>query len=232
MQIYELYPCLQNMPFHLDFSTPHSTVLFWKYDDKSDEFDHNALIEPENFQRIEHYHPKKLSEYLMVRRLLKMVLPNHKILYKTIGQPYLHPKDAFISITHSFPFAALAVSNKRVGIDIEKIMPKILKIKEKFLHDSELQWTQNENEVEWLTVIWVIKEALYKLHPSKYWSLKKHYRVEPFSLEDTSAICCSVFDEQFTDSYNAKVFRMGEYYFALVEEHHVLNFKISSGSLF
>jgi hypothetical protein len=38
----------------------------------------------------------------MVRKLLKSLKPDSKILYKE-REPFLSPKDAEISITHSFP---------------------------------------------------------------------------------------------------------------------------------
>ncbi len=219
------------MPFYQDFTNQNATILFWKYDEQ-DRFNHEELIEAENFGKVENYHPKKLQEYLMIRRLLKMLKPGHKILYKTIGQPYLFPKDAFISITHSYPFAALAVSQKRVGIDLERIMPKIVRIKHKFLYDTEISWTENEHEVQLLTIIWVIKEALYKLHPCKYWSLKKFYEVEEFSLDNLSNIRCRVFDDEFEDRYIARVSRIEDFYFAIIEENHQINYKIPANSVF
>ncbi|QFG52629.1 4'-phosphopantetheinyl transferase family protein [Chryseobacterium sp.] len=219
------------MPFYQDLTDKNASILFWKYND-DDAFDHKALIEPENFAKVEHYHPKKLIEYLMVRQMLKMLKPDHKILYKTIGQPYLFPKDAFISISHSYPFAALAISQKRVGIDMERIQPKIVRVKHKFLNDAELSWTETEDEVELLTVIWAVKEALYKLHPSKLWSLKKHYQVEAFILDQLSNLKCRVFDEDFEDCYTARVIKMEDYYFAVVEEDHMLNYKVLTSSPF
>ncbi|MHA6697589.1 4'-phosphopantetheinyl transferase family protein [Chryseobacterium sp. A321] len=218
------------MPFYQDFTTENAQILFWKYE-STDTFDLPNLLGRETQQQVENYHPKKRLEYLMVRQMLKLNRPGHRILYKSIGQPYLDPKDAFVSITHSFPFAALAISQRRVGIDIEQIMPKIKRIEHKFLHDSEISWTRGEFQVEFLTVIWVIKEALYKLHPSKYWSLKKYYRVEPFSLEDLSKVRCEVFDTHFKDSYIARVQKIEDYYFAIIEEHHELNFPLKANAL-
>lgn len=231
VQIYELIPLPQNMPFYQDLTDKNAAIQFWKYNE-DDVFDHTDLINPEDFAKVEHYHPKKLIEYLMIRQMLKMLKPDHKILYKTIGQPYLFPKDAFISISHSYPFAALAISQKRVGIDMERIQPKIVRVKHKFLNEAELSWTETEDEVELLTVIWAVKEALYKLHPSKLWSLKKHYEVEKFSLNALSEICCRVFDVDFEDAYTARVTKMEDYYFAVVEEDHSLNFRIPDTSPF
>ena len=213
------------MPLFKDFSNDHATILIWNYDE-TEEFDHQKLIEAENRERVERFLPSKLAEYLMIRTMLKNTLPDHKILYKTIGQPYLFPKDAFISITHTFPLAALAISKKRIGIDLEKASPKILRIKEKFVHPNEFLWIDKRFEVEYLTVIWVIKEALYKLHPSKYWSLKKHYEIQSFDLDDLNEVKCRVFDENFEDQYVAKVITINEIYFATIEEDHVINYII------
>ena len=206
------------MPFYCDYSDENASILSWKYHE-DDHFDLEELIEPENLERVMGFHPKKMKEYLMVRKMLKMALPNHQIMYKTIGEPYLWPNTAYISITHSFPFASLAISNKRIGVDLEKIQEKIVRVKPRFLHPSEYSWTEgSSNEIELLTIIWVIKESLYKLHPSKFWSLKDHYEVFPFEGNDLSKIACRVFDEGFSHDFTAKVIQIESFYFSIVEE--------------
>lgn len=214
------------MPIYKNYSDGKSQIFVWKYDEK-DVF-HDALLIPiDESVKVENYHPKKKLEYLMIRQMLKNTLPNHTIQYKNIGQPYLFPKDYFISISHSFPYASLVISTKRVGIDLEKINEKIFRVKHKFINQNEENWVYNQTEeLQFLTIIWAIKEALYKLHPSKYWSLKKHYSVEKFSLDDLSEISCSVFDDDFVDNYIAKVEKLDNYYFAFIEENHNINYKI------
>lgn len=218
------------MPIYQDFSTDSSRILIWKHH-QSDSLP-ESLIPPSDFEKVKGYHPKKLLEYLMIRRMLSDIKPGAQILYREIGQPYLQPKDAFISISHSFPFAALAISDKRVGIDLEKTVPKILRVKHKFLNEYELLWTASDDEAELLTIIWAIKEALYKLHPSKYWSLKKYYEVERFQLDCLERIHCRVFDDTFEDRYNACVKKMEGYYFAVIEEDHAISFKVAGDSYF
>ena len=102
---------------------------------------------------------------------------------------------------------------------MEKISEKILRIKKKFLHPSEIAWTEGkENEVELLTIIWVIKESLYKVHLSKYWSLKDYYVVYPFDINNLNEINCKVFDDFFSHNFIAKVSEVEDFYFAIVEE--------------
>ena len=164
------------MPLYRDFSDNQATILLWKYDE-AEELNPEFLIEKENLEKVKDYHPTKLKETLLVRKILKSVLPEHKILYDG-RQPYLSPNDYEISVTHSFPFAALAISKNKVGIDIEPFNKKIERIRHKFLREEESGFIEKDKEVAYLTVIWSLKESLYKIHHSNYWSLKKHYEVK------------------------------------------------------
>ncbi|ACU07023.1 Siderophore (Surfactin) biosynthesis regulatory protein [Flavobacteriaceae bacterium 3519-10] len=215
LQIYELIPAPQNMPLYRDFSDDNATILMWKYDE-NEELDSEFLLEKENYDKIKDYHPTKLKELLLVRKILKSVLPEHKILYNG-RMPYLEPRDYEISITHSFPYAALAISKHKVGIDIEPFNPKILKIQHKFLKDEEAGFIEENKETAYLTVIWSLKESLYKIHHSKYWSLKKHYEVKPFSLDFPFNIMCRVHDEKVSDLFKARVEFFENYCFTVVD---------------
>ena len=154
------------MPLYRDFSDHTATILLWKYDEKED-LDPKVLLEEENYEKVKDYHPTKLKELLLVRKILKSVLPGHKILYNG-REPYLEPRDFEISITHSFPFAALAISKNKVGIDIEPFNPKIIKIRHKFLNDDEADFSEERKETAYLTVIGSLKESLYKIHHFNY----------------------------------------------------------------
>lgn len=215
LQIYELIPPPQNMPLYRDFSDDNATILMWKYDE-NEELDPEFLLEKENYGKTKDYHPTKLKELLLIRKILKSVLPEHKILYED-RMPYLEPRDFEISITHSFPYAALAISKNKVGIDIEPFNPKILKIQHKFLNEDEAGFIEKNKEITYLTVIWSLKESLYKIHHSKYWSLKKHYEVKPFSLDFPFGIMCRVHDDTVSDLFKARVEFFDNYCFTVVD---------------
>ena len=203
------------MPLHSVIKTDNSSVQIWKTNEEETEFFLAMELSADREASVQS-HPKKKVEYRMVRHMQQLELPDSTILYKENGQPYLDCEDVFISISHSYPYAAFAWSQKPVGIDLEQIKSKITRVKGKFLNDNEMQWLPTVDEQEYLTVIWAIKEALYKLHPSKYWSLKKHYEVSPFSLENLANVPCKVFDEHFEDVFTAKVSKVDDCYFALV----------------
>ncbi|WP_294203357.1 4'-phosphopantetheinyl transferase superfamily protein [uncultured Chryseobacterium sp.] len=204
------------MPLYRDFSDNNATILVWKYDE-ADELNADLLLEPENAEKVKDYHPKKLLEVLMIRKLLKGLKPNSKILYRE-REPYLFPKDAEISITHSFPFAAIAVSRNKIGIDIEKFNPKILRVIDKFTYEDERGFIPFDHEITFYTIIWSVKESMYKIHHSKHWSLKKHYEVRPFELKYLHHIKCRVHDDQISDEFRARVEFFDDYCFTIVEE--------------
>ncbi|MGC4128440.1 MAG: 4'-phosphopantetheinyl transferase superfamily protein [Bergeyella sp.] len=203
------------MPACKDFSDIKAKILLWKYEE-GEEFDAEKLLEPENFDRIKEYHPKKLLETLMVRKILKDTLPGYKILYNN-REPFLEPKDFEISITNSFPYAVLAISPYKIGIDIERFNPKLIRLKDKFIREEERDFIPKDEEMEYLTIIWSVKESLYKLHHSKHWSLKKHYEVLPFCRENLHSVRCRVHDDETSDEYYARVEFFEDYVFTIVD---------------
>lgn len=203
------------MPLFKDFSDEKATILLWKFDDQED-LDINILLEPENRDKVSNYHPVKIKETLLVRKALKTILPDHKILYNN-REPYLVPADYEISITHSFPFAAIAVSKNKIGIDMEKFNTKIQRIEHKFVKEEETNFFHPDEAVEYLTVIWSVKESLYKIHHSNYFSLKQNYRVQHFDLKNLEKIKCSVYDENRSDLFTARVKFFDDYCFTIVQ---------------
>lgn len=203
------------MPLYRDFSDANATILVWQFHE-DEELDMKVLLEKENYDRVKDYHPTKLKEALLVRKILKSVLPKHQILYNE-REPFLSPNDYEISVTHSFPFAALAISKNKIGIDIEPFNPKIKRIQHKFLEENETHFIEKNKETAYLTVIWSLKESLYKIHHSNYWSLKKHYEVKPFSLDFPFNIQCRVHDENVSDLYKARVEFFDNYCFTIVD---------------
>jgi phosphopantetheinyl transferase len=98
--------------------------------------------------------------FLSVRHLLNEAgYSDADLYYNENGKPHL--KDGkHISITHSFTFSAIIISNIEVGIDIEKNRDKIKIIQHKFVNFEKGFIHKNDNYIEQLTVIWGAKESL------------------------------------------------------------------------
>ena len=127
------------MPIFKEIISEQTQILIWKYSDE-EEFSADLISDEKEFENLKQKSPKRLIEKQMVRQMLRKILPNHKIRYHENGQPYLEPFDKFVSVSHSFPYAVLAISEKKIGVDIEQVKDRIDKIKLKFLHYTEIDW--------------------------------------------------------------------------------------------
>ena len=106
---------------------------------------------------------KRKKEFLLIRFLRNNFFPGKEIAYTETGAPYFKDKSCSISISHSSTFIALAAtSEERIGIDIELIQDKIIKLGHKFMHLDEIARVNPSNEVIQYTSFWCAKEALYK----------------------------------------------------------------------
>ena len=75
--------------------------------------------------------------FLSIRHLLKALGYTPAALhYDVFGKPHL-ADGKFISITHSHNFAAIAVGDNPLGVDIEKERPKVQRIAPKFLSPAK-----------------------------------------------------------------------------------------------
>jgi phosphopantetheinyl transferase len=124
--------------------------------------------------------------FLSVRKLLQHVgYSDFDLYYDAFGKPHLND-GKHVSITHSHEFSAIILSNQNTGIDIELKRDKIIKIAEKF-NDSEFLFLNKEVQSDYisrLTVIWGIKESIFKICNEAGISFKNHIRVHSFQMND------------------------------------------------
>lgn len=125
---------------------------------------------PEDFAVIQSFkHPGRQKQWLGTRLLIKTMTGQNdlRICYDANGKPYLPSDCCNISLSHSGIWAAAACSKRyRVGIDVEQIRPRILKVKERFLREDELMAVSEPFQLEKLHIYWGGKEALFKIFGS------------------------------------------------------------------
>lgn len=122
--------------------------------------------------------------FMSIRHLLAEAgYTDFDLYYDELGKPHLKD-NKYISITHSFEFTAIIVSEEQVGIDIEKTRDKILKIAEKFTPIEEYRTLANEAAIiRKLTIVWGAKESIYKLYAEPGLSFLQHINIADFDLE-------------------------------------------------
>ena len=180
------------MPLYKDIAVCENTrILVWKVTEKIEELQHNNFVNPSNVARLAGMKSEiHQRAFLSVRRLLAIAgYSDADLFYDENGKPNLRD-GKHISITHSHQFAAIIISDKTVGIDLEWARDKILRIANKFAATEEyyLKDETIENQILKLTVIWGIKESIFKIRNEPGISFKDHISVPNFELNSKSAI--------------------------------------------
>ncbi len=76
------------------------------------------------------------------------------------GKPYVKGLNTYFSISHSGDFVVCAVSDKEIGIDIEKIREINPEVSKRFADENELDYINSHKNG--LLEIWTLKEAYFK----------------------------------------------------------------------
>ena len=161
----------------------NSTVYVWHITESFQEL--NTVFLTDNCRNRLYGMKSELHQrgFLSVRHLLNEAgYTDADLYYNDNGKPFL--KDGkHISITHSYTFSAIFISDDEIGIDIEKNREKIKKIAHKFV-DTEHVFLQEKDLIKQLTVLWGAKESLYKIYLYGGLSFKKNIPIDLFRLED------------------------------------------------
>jgi|TARA_B100001093_G_C26695423_1_gene956702 phosphopantetheinyl transferase len=177
-------------------------VLIWKIEESFDTLLKNIELSTKNTDRLNSMksilHQKG---FLSIRHLLAIEgYTDYDLYYDTNGKPHL--KDGlYISITHSFIFSAIILSDIKVGIDVEKKRDKILRIAHKFTFFKNLDKLSLISKIRKLTIIWCAKESLYKSFNRVGLTFLNHIHVEDFNLYQNETTAIVNFDNKI-ESYH------------------------------
>ena len=122
--------------------------------------------------------------FLSVRKLLQEKgYTDHDLYYDEFGKPHLEDCK-HISISHSHDFSIIVLSDVNIGADLEILKDKTLKLAPRFMDVSHLKNLNKEDELIKATVVWGIKEAVFKLKNVIGISFKDHIFEDDFNLAD------------------------------------------------
>ena len=157
---------------------------------------------------------KRQREFCAIRCIRNRKNLPFPILYSAIGAPYFNEIPKKISISHSKELAVFAISPFKVGVDVEPMTERIIKIKDRFTTSSEIGLF-NFNQIKTCTIIWTIKEVLYKLSGLKNVDFLKEMRI--INVKNNQATC------QFMTEYGQRHVK--------IKFHEMANFIISFNPL-
>ena len=126
---------------------------------------------------------KRKEEWLATRLLLNKINPNYSISYNEFGAPELN-NECNISISHSKGLVAISISKQQVGLDIEEISDKVLRVSSKFISKNNL----TDLTAEKATLIWSCKEAIYKWHQKGKIDFIADIKLQSFLIEEKGEI--------------------------------------------
>ncbi len=110
--------------------------------------------------------PGKQLEYAASRYLKHHIFGSKNIAYDSTGAPFIEGV-GFISLSHTSSYVAVAVCSEHlIGVDIEEIREKSIKLSARFITEEEKAFFNQEDETD-MSTLWSLKECLYKLSDRK-----------------------------------------------------------------
>jgi phosphopantetheinyl transferase len=176
---------------------PASQIYIWKISESYEELFLGVALREGSLERLKGMKSESHQKgFLAVRKLLKEAgYTDYHLNYDDYGKPHLSD-GKHISITHSFDFSCVIISDIDTGIDIELRRPLIMKIAERFTAEPFVfRCRANPDEfIRKLTVVWGVKETIFKVRNEPGISFKDHIFSEPFELEDKKTTAKLIFN--------------------------------------
>jgi len=186
----------------------------WEITEDYNQLRSTLILDEKDLETVESFknHQRKL-EWLSVRTLLKEMLgKDSKIVYGPERKPYLHNNLFNISISHSKNLTAILMSKKkRVGLDLEFMTNKILRIADKFLRPEELKQIDVNQELYHLYLHWCAKEALYKICDKVDINFVQNLTIESFKPKEIGLIAGIVNNSYMNERFILNYFTLKNY---------------------
>jgi len=177
----------------------HTQLLVWKITETFDELFQSVALKDVSLARLEGMKAESHQKgFLGVRRLLMEVgYTDFDLYYDEFGKPHLKNKregkrekgeeeqpKKHISISHSHDFSVIVLSEENIGADLEILKDKTLKLAPRFMDVSHLDNLSEEDRLKKATVVWGIKESVFKIKNEVGISFKDHIFENDFRLAD------------------------------------------------
>ena len=174
------------MPFYKEIALNNSSFIFvWKIEEEFNSMFRKVQLKDTSLARLESMKSESHQKgFLAVRLLLQHIgYSDFDLYYDDFGKPNL--KDGKqISISHSHDFSSILISDSISGIDLEVLKEKIVTIAPRFMDIKHIEGLNASDKIKKATVIWGVKEAIFKIKNEKGISFPKHIFENPFRLND------------------------------------------------
>ena len=198
-------------------------MALWKIEESCDQLSSMLGKDCQDVSRPNSDKDRVNLQWLASRNLIRQMLSENEpmVVQKDVfGKPHLSGSPYKISISHSFDYAAVLInSDCEAGIDIEKISDRAVRVSSKFISTEEFKMLRQPNDQEMVTLIWAMKEAVYKFYGRKELDFRKHIRVNPFNLQRVGHCAVDLLKGQEAQQLMVRYEKFGDYMIAYVLEN-------------
>ncbi len=179
---------------------PNTNLYLWKITEDFNTLYRDVQLKDVSLARLEGMKSESHQKGFMAVRLLLQHLgySDFDLYYDEFGKPHLRKEyreknkeerqnntaEIHISISHSNGFSGILVSDQNVGLDIEQLKEKTLRIAGRFMDVAHLENLSEAEKIKKATVIWGIKEVVFKIKNEIGISFPDHISENDFAFED------------------------------------------------
>lgn len=169
--------------FHSNTVNESIRLAIWQIAEPQDFFVNQLKLNEADYSVIRSItSDSRLTEFLASRycvRLLAGIDEELTLVKDEHGKPSVKGHPLHISITHCRGYAGAIISRDGpVGIDIEPIHNRVMRVVPKFLSSKEKTYLTPSREVDMATLMWSAKEAIYKYYGQKGLSFSRDINLE------------------------------------------------------
>ena len=189
----------------------NTVVGIWKITESIDDLSSQVVLSSKSKKLLKN---RKASihklQFLSIRAILLEFGYSDQDLSYINNSPILN-NGKKISISHSNLFSCVIISNFKVGIDVQEFNNKINTIAKKFIGYETLYVKDNDTQI--MSIIWNIKESIYKIAEIIGLDYKTHLLVIPFNINDDFTYSWLIYKKR-KERYISYFFTIENYSFA------------------
>ena len=189
----------------------NTVVGIWKITESIDDLSSQVVLSSKSKKLLKN---RKASihklQFLSIRAILLEFGYSDQDLSYINNSPILN-NGKKISISHSNLFSCVIISNFKVGIDVQEFNNKINTIAKKFIGYETLYVKDNDTQIT--SIIWNIKESIYKIAEIIGLDYKTHLLVIPFNINDDFTYSWLIYKKR-KERYISYFFTIENYSFA------------------
>jgi len=189
----------------------NTVVGIWKITESIDDLSSQVVLSSKSKELLK---SRKASihklQFLSIRAILLEFGYSDQDLSYINNSPILN-NGKKISISHSNLFSCVIISDFKVGIDVQEFNNKINTIAKKFIGYETLYVKDNDTQI--MSIIWNIKESIYKIAEIIGLDYKNHLLVIPFNINDDFTYSWLIYKKR-KERYISYFFTIENYSFA------------------